>query len=165
MNKKFFRYFCLVFSVFIMGLIFYFSMQNSAESDFVSNSLLQKIIFLFEKNLNNLPTQEQLIVVEKYHFILRKLAHFGIYASLGFFVFGFFGTYNRYKKAVLLFFSVAFTFFYALSDEFHQMFVSGRSAQFTDVLIDTSGGILGSIIMAIFLYFVVKIFIKRRRIS
>lgn len=154
MNKKIFRYSCLVFTVFIMGLIFYFSMQNSAESDALSNSLLEKIIVLFEKNLKNLPINEQLIVLEKYHIILRKLAHFGIYALLGFFVYGFLGTCNRYKKAVLLIFSVAFTFFYALSDEFHQMFVSGRSAQFTDVLIDTSGGILGSIIMAIFLYFI-----------
>ena len=137
-----------------MGLIFCFSMQNSAESNFVSNSLLQKIIFLFDKNLNNLPINEQLIVLEKYHIILRKLAHFGIYALLGFFVYGFLGTYNWCKKAVLLIFSVAFTFFYAITDELHQMFVSGRSAQFTDVLIDVSGGILGSIIMAIFLYFI-----------
>ncbi len=154
MNKKFFRYSCLVFSVFIMGLIFYFSMQNSAESNYLSNSLLQKIVFLFEKNLINLPIEEQLIILEKYHIILRKLAHFGIYALLGFFVFGFLGTYNRYKKLILFIFSVGFTFFYAFTDEFHQMFVWGRSAQFTDILIDTSGGILGSIIMAILLYFI-----------
>lgn len=154
MNEKIFRYSCFAFSAFIMGLIFYFSMQNSAESNFLSNSLLQKIVFLFEKNLNYLPIEEQLIILKKYHIILRKSAHFGIYALLGFFVCGFWGTFNRNKKVILLFFSVAFTFFYALTDEFHQMFVSGRSAQFTDVLIDTSGGILGSIIMAIFLYFI-----------
>jgi len=42
------------------------------------------------------------------------------------------------------------SFFYAVSDEFHQSFVSSRSASIRDVLIDTIG-ILG-------FYIVIKIF-------
>jgi VanZ family protein len=34
-------------------------------------------------------------------------------------------------------------FAYAASDEFHQVFVPGRTALVTDVLIDTSGGLIG----------------------
>ena len=35
---------------------------------------------------------------------------------------------------------------YACFDEFHQYFVTGRSAQFRDVLIDTSGVIISIVI-------------------
>jgi VanZ family protein len=39
--------------------------------------------------------------------------------------------------------TIAIVFTYAASDEFHQVFVPGRTALVTDVLIDTSGGLLG----------------------
>jgi VanZ family protein len=32
---------------------------------------------------------------------------------------------------------------YAASDEFHQLFVAGRSSEFSDVLVDTLGGLIG----------------------
>ena len=35
------------------------------------------------------------------------------------------------------------SFLYACSDEFHQFFIAGRSAQFTDVMIDTCGALIG----------------------
>jgi VanZ family protein len=38
---------------------------------------------------------------------------------------------------------------YAASDELHQSFVSGRSAQATDVLIDTSGALVGGVLVAL----------------
>jgi len=38
---------------------------------------------------------------------------------------------------------VVLSFLYALSDEFHQIFVIGRSASLWDVLADTVGGVLG----------------------
>ena len=37
---------------------------------------------------------------------------------------------------------------YAASDEFHQLFVPGRSGQITDVLID-SGGLLAGILLVV----------------
>jgi len=39
--------------------------------------------------------------------------------------------------------TIALVFTYAASDEFHQVFVPGRTALVSDVLIDTSGGLLG----------------------
>ena len=39
--------------------------------------------------------------------------------------------------------AVLFVFGYACSDEFHQYFIEGREAAFRDVMIDTSGGIVG----------------------
>lgn len=75
-------------------------------------------------------------------FITRKAAH-----TIAYFVFGIL-TYNvmrQYKlpvrRALLISFIIVFG--YALSDEFHQMFVPGRSAEFRDVFIDTIGGTVG----------------------
>ena len=38
---------------------------------------------------------------------------------------------------------------YAISDEYHQSFIPGRSAQWQDVLIDTTGVFVGVIIILI----------------
>jgi VanZ family protein len=39
--------------------------------------------------------------------------------------------------------ALALLFLYAASDEFHQIFVPGRTALFSDVIVDTSGGVIG----------------------
>ncbi len=46
------------------------------------------------------------------------------------------------RKILLL--SIAFSWLYACSDEFHQIFVPGRKALLSDVGIDTIGAALGS---------------------
>ena len=40
-------------------------------------------------------------------------------------------------------------FIYAGSDEYHQTFVDGRTGQFSDVLIDTAGSIVGASIYSL----------------
>ncbi len=52
--------------------------------------------------------------------------------------------------------SILLSFLYACTDELHQVFVPGRSAQFRDVLIDTLGASFGAIIT----YLIVKLFTK-----
>ena len=49
--------------------------------------------------------------------------------------------------------------FYAGTDEFHQLFVEGRSGQLSDVFVDGAGVLVG---MTVF-YFLVKILVKIRR--
>ena len=51
------------------------------------------------------------------------------------------------KKRILL--SVLIGFIYACLDEFHQSFIPGRTPLFTDILIDTLGVIVGSLIVLI----------------
>lgn len=48
------------------------------------------------------------------------------------------------RKAVT--FSLLIVLFYAMTDEFHQLFVPGRGASIDDVMIDFLGGIVGSIL-------------------
>ena len=57
---------------------------------------------------------------------------------------------DNIKKAIIIAFLC--TFLYACSDEFHQLFIPGRSGEFRDVMIDSTGGIIG----IVFTTFIVK---------
>lgn len=69
-------------------------------------------------------------------FWVRKTAHFMIFGTLS--LTFFYGLYKNYNKNPFLF-AFFMSFFYAISDEFHQYFVPGRSADWKDVLIDSFG--------------------------
>lgn len=72
-------------------------------------------------------------------FVVRKMAHFSEYAILGVLSYLFFGEFriSAHKNAFI------FSFLYAVSDEVHQLFVKGRSGQWSDVLIDSLGALCG----------------------
>ena len=80
-------------------------------------------------------------------FFVRKLAHFSEYMILFFFTYNVLRYYIKERKARI--FSVIFVFLYACTDEIHQFFVPGRNMAFKDVLIDTSGGVFGYILLSI----------------
>ncbi|MGL5935479.1 MAG: VanZ family protein [Cetobacterium sp.] len=123
-----------VSSVAIMLLIFWFSHQNGEESLKQSNFILQYV-----KDL-----------LEIFNLDVRKLAHFTVYLLLGSSYFLSYEnlTLENAMKAVCL------KFLYACSDEFHQSFVPSRGPSFRDVLIDTSGSIIG--ISSILMYLEMK---------
>ena len=45
--------------------------------------------------------------------------------------------------------ALVIVFLYACTDEFHQLFIPGRSGEFRDVMVDTCGGIIGLILISI----------------
>ncbi|MGL5355987.1 MAG: VanZ family protein [Cetobacterium sp.] len=122
-REKFFK----ISATLIMLIIFWFSQQSGEESLKQSNFIFQYLKdFLAIFNLD-----------------VRKLAHFTIYFILGMNYFLAFKELNFESgtKAIVL------TFLYACSDEFHQSFIPNRGPAFKDVLIDTSGGLLGILIV------------------
>lgn len=70
--------------------------------------------------------------------IVRKLAHFTIYAMLGF---NTFYMYKNYGVKHYVLYALVTCILYACSDEWHQSFASGRSPQITDICIDTCGAL------------------------
>lgn len=78
-------------------------------------------------------------------FIVRKAAHFTEYFILYILIFN--ALHNDLNKKTALFYSLILVFLYASTDEYHQLFISGRSGRLRDILIDTSGGTLGLILM------------------
>jgi|GEM_PF-38127 len=75
-------------------------------------------------------------------FLTRKAAHIIAYFVLGVLVYSLVKTYKQSIRKVISI-SVGFVALYAISDEFHQLFVPGRSGELRDVLIDTTAGALG----------------------
>jgi VanZ family protein len=87
--------------------------------------------------------------LEFLHHIIRKCAHFTEYFILSLLILravraGEKGWHLRWALVTVL-----IVFCYAGLDEFHQSFVPGRGAAFTDVLIDTSGGIAAQLVASL----------------
>ena len=82
----------------------------------------------------------------EYDFLLRKLAHITEYLVFTFLLYrAFAGSFNM-NLSRLFIYPVVFSFLYAISDEIHQYFVSGRNCSNQDVLIDGIG-IIGFFIL------------------
>lgn len=141
MKKTFWVY--LILSLSIMVGIFCFSAQNGEKSSSISMSMTKKVVT--EEKTAELPKAEVNKKYEKIETVIRKTAHVLIYTALGFCVFMtlyYSGKMN--KKWILCIISVAFCIFYASTDEVHQLFVSERSGEVRDVLIDSCGSAIGS---------------------
>ncbi|MDV3426479.1 MAG: VanZ family protein [Bacillota bacterium] len=120
-----------------MTAIFIFSSEKAADSEQKS----QFVIYI----LNILGINVESAFGSLADFAVRKAAHFTEYFILYLLIFN--ALYNDFNKKTSLLFSLFFVFLYASTDEYHQLFVPGRSGKFRDVLIDTSGGALGLLIM------------------
>ncbi len=130
-----------------MTAIFIFSSQTGKISGNISGSITEWIAQKIVSDFDQMTHPEQINMVESMHFYIRKLAHFSIYALLGFLSFLNICQYSVNKKVRTLI-PPLFCLLYACSDEFHQLFTDGRSGNPFDVMIDFSGAVLGIIISA-----------------
>lgn len=142
-----------------MATIFNFSSQVAEESKKTSSKVITKIVETVDirKELTEIQKKK---IAEDLTFVVRKGAHFSIYALLGILIFLLVKEYNFSTKRSFIT-SITASFIYACSDEFHQTFVSGRSGEVRDVLIDTVGAIVGCLLI-IFIEYIIKN-IKNRR--
>ncbi len=87
----------------------------------------------------------QVTEVDWANFTTRKLAHFVEYYVLYLLFYrAIKGTTGFGLKKALLF-TFFLTFFYALSDEYHQTFISGRTGKLFDIGVDAAGALTGII--------------------
>ncbi len=135
-----------VLTIICMGIIFYFSSQTSYRSAGQSHFVIQLI-------------RKVLFFADPSSFVVRKAAHFLEYTGLCLFLncallfsFG-----NRKIPTAILCASL-----YAVTDEVHQLFVEGRSCEFRDWLIDTSGAVTGALVFLL-IYIISDNIIKKRR--
>lgn len=133
----------------VMIVIMSFSLQNSTESSETSKGIM-KLIPFYDK------ISEELISV--FHTIIRKIAHFSIYALLGFCAYNAFCTSVPIKTGFVYLISVGFASSYAFIDEFvFQNITPGRAPMLFDVCIDTFGATFGASIMLLILLIIKKI--------
>ena len=89
--------------------------------------------------------------IEALHHIIRKCAHLTEYAILGLILWRAVRKPIRHdprpwnwRQALI---AIAIVFFYASTDEIHQIFVPTRTALVSDVFIDTTGAIIGMLLL------------------
>lgn len=132
----------IVFAILIIIntiIIFSFSSQNGEESTGISYKVTTAIA-----NVLNIEEKENFI--EKWNQIIRKLAHFSIYTSLGIWSMAFASTFKINDTKRLIGTSI-WGIIYAITDEVHQLFTNGRNGSVMDVLIDSLGIIFGACIV------------------
>lgn len=116
-----------------MGVIFFLSHQNGQDSSETSGILLELLKFFGVGPGSS--------VQGALSYLVRKAGHFTEYLILAILFLRYRKERGSLGKSALC--ALLFVFLYATSDEFHQSFVPGRGPAFSDVLIDTTGGLTG----------------------
>ena len=139
----------IILLILWMMIIFAFSNQKAVDSSNLSSGLIDRTVVKVYKVLyGDISKEKEEIIIEKYSYPIRKLAHYSLYFILGILSFLVIVDYKNNKKLIL--YSMFICFLYACTDEFHQLFVIGRSASIKDVMIDTFGSLCGISIFYIF---------------
>lgn len=157
--KKFAVLLCLLW----IGVIFY----NTSASGVVSNQrsmiVLNKIRAIYHKTEPTVVSkpQSKAPVVEASHIeglniIIRKNAHAFEYIVLAVLICNAFFI-NKFRGRGAIVYVLFMCLLYAVTDEFHQLFVPGRTSLVSDVIIDFTGAIIG---LGLFYFSYYKIYIK-----
>ena len=141
--KKIVRVSLLIFLIAWMLLIFSLSAETATESADKSGGFSYKIASIFVPDFKDMSEAEQLEILGKMSFPIRKGAHFSIFAVLSCLAFLNVSFFEKWAVKIKYLSAFCFTALYAASDEFHQRFVEGRSCELRDWLIDSAGAIVG----------------------
>ncbi len=135
-------------------VIFCFSAQDATASTAVSDGVLHKIAEICTAWI---PADAAEIDSDNHAsmaFLIRKIAHFTLYFILGTFssatMLSFTNNHNRSLRSGW-FCAWSFCVFYAVTDEFHQLFVPGRTGRVFDIGIDSLGALLSSLLLLFFI--------------
>lgn len=145
----------VVMLVFIMVTVFRLSAQPREQSNNLSRGVTAFLVDWLPWTAQHSPEQKLRDITELNNHI-RKLAHFTIYAAMGFFAASSLTFSRRVKNGrIIAVLTVALCCLYAVSDELHQGFVEGRGPLVKDVFIDTAGAAAGAAVLGL-LYFALK---------
>ncbi len=133
-----------------MIVIFMFSNVDSYHSNSTSKGAINKVVDKVDEGAVNvgikdkpLNTLEKQNIVNEINLPVRKIIHFTEYLILCLLWINALRVSNIKYKYII---SILICIIYAFTDEYHQTFINGRTGQLLDVLIDSSGVIVGSII-------------------
>ncbi len=168
----------LILAVIWMGVIFLQSAKVADDSAAESGGLILFIGEHFVPGFEEWPVEKQQAFVESYDHPVRKGAHMAEYALLSMLLVGALygagsravgdtprtvGDVSRASGSPLDRSVFAISWFiatvYAVTDEFHQTFVPGRSGEVRDVCFDSAGALMG-VFLAISIIIVIKSIFK-----
>ncbi len=138
-------------------MIFGFSSQDAEQSSGISE-LVTEMIFgnIIEKQ--DMSQYEKIEIMNNIESVVRKLAHFGIYAIIGMILIGIHLTYGIKDKRKIIQ-TLIIGFVYATTDEIHQLFVPGRSGQISDIFLDFTGVLFGTYVI----YILTKVLYRKKK--
>ena len=124
-----------------MVVIFMLSHQSASISSGQSGVFVEQLRHIA-------PSVDQQLLT----FLVRKGAHIFAYFVLGILMFNALWRVDlsKFKFNYPVGLSIIVCAFYAASDEFHQLFVSGRSGEIRDIIIDNCAATVGVFIISIF---------------
>ena len=128
-------------------LIFGFSSTDGERSSSQSQSITQSVVRVVDPDytMPEKPKPHSKDVV--YDTIVRKIAHLSVYAVLGVLMFLTVKTLTAAGKYIFTSkLSVLFCIIIAIIDEYNQTLTTGRAGRWYDVLIDSAGIIVGTLL-------------------
>ena len=138
-----------------MIIIFSFSSADANKSTGTSDKVITTMIEIKDKITDQeTPISEKEIIVKNSSFYVRKIAHITEYLILGFLMFNLLKQYS----VTNIYYAIILCVLYSCTDEFHQLFINGRSGSFRDVLMDTIGILLGTYLYKILI-------IKKKKVN
>lgn len=138
--KKTLPWIGFVLTICWMGVIFYFSSRTSGEIDVEKGFIMDICKALYGNDrLNSLPDNEKNRVLSNMSFIISKCAHYLEYGVLSLFIFIACINFKKYNIRFIV--CMIISILYAISDEYHQSFTSGRYPRLLDVIYDSMGAL------------------------
>lgn len=150
----------IILVIIWMITIFYFSHQEGTGSSNTSKKISIAIVNILDIK-NEMPKEQKQEIVKAIEPIIRKLAHYTLYMLGGILIINCINAYIK-KDSEIVKYSAIIGVLYAISDEIHQLFVSGRSGKIADVIID-SIGIFTGITVYLFVKKIIEIIIDKRK--
>lgn len=153
-NKRKIRIIIKIILVIVwMIVIFRFSSENGEISKNTSQEAFKDIVKPFDSSITEDSSAQ---TVEDFQPLIRKTAHFVLYTLGGVLIYSLMSELNNKEKEKIkgnkyIIYAIVVGALYASSDELHQYFVPGRSSEIKDVILDTTGIILG-VFLCIWIY-------------
>ena len=138
MKTKILQYTFIALSIIWMLIIFILSSQTADTSSQTSGGLSRILCSIFIEGFNDLPTDDQALILENMAHPIRKCAHAAEYFILAVLLAG----ALSFRRKNLLY-AWLITVLYSISDEVHQIWVPGRTGKVLDVLNDSLAGLVG----------------------
>ena len=151
----------IIFTVLAVSLnayIIYHSCLNGAQS----TQAAKGVVDVSEEVVNTV--RPGTVTPENYNafatFIRKSLGHFGLFVVSGIFsslsIYYIFKDFKWIKHFLNTIFALSFGLIIAMTTEIIQLNVPDRSGEFTDVLIDYSGYLLGAFLVGLALFLVIR---------
>ena len=160
LSKKywFFTILAIILAVAINGYIIMHSCLDAIESTKASSQVVE----VAEDVVNTV--RPDTITPENHEsfatFIRKAFGHFGLFAASGLLsslaLFLSLSTYSWCKHYMNVMFSLVFGLFMGILTEMIQLTVPGRSGEAVDVLIDFSGYLIGTLLLGLILFLVIR---------